>query len=290
MLLVQQRRETRQVARMKGPWPFSVERSNEAVENDEAPPRQGGRVVAKPHPRPSRLSPEQKQKVLEFQEEGEEAHGHRSDLWGLHRAVDVIEKRFGMRSHQARAWWILRARGWKSRKAKWPAREENEDATVGWRKESWHPAKKRVRERSSQRNQRHHLGVLLVLCSSVPFPSSLANGARVGPSSCKAICLILSAELHRWPPSREHVFCPITPGAQMMGMKGTSQLSHTFHGLSGSAEIRPGPRPRARHTPNTPAKTPLLRLPPGHSPLTRPHRGAPPEFHRILAVFAVRLS
>ena len=93
----------REVARQVGSSPSSAKRWKEVIKTGK---REA--LMAKPHPgRPSRLSPEQREEVLELLLEGPLAHGYASQLWTLPRIAEVIEGRFGVSYHPAHVWKIF---------------------------------------------------------------------------------------------------------------------------------------------------------------------------------------
>ena len=136
--LLEQDLGIREVARQVGSSPSSVERWKEVVER-------GGKkaLVAKPHPgRPPRLSPEQKEKLLELLLRGPIAHGYVSQLWTLPRIAEVIECQFDIRYHPAHVWKILHALGWSCQKPARRAKERNEGQIRNWRSQRWPHIKK----------------------------------------------------------------------------------------------------------------------------------------------------
>ncbi len=133
----------REVARLIGCSPSSVARWKEVVKKSGM---EG--LAAKPYPgRPCRLSPGQKEKLLELLKKGPQAHGYGSDLWTLRRVAEVIEKHFGVRYHPAHVLKILRALKWSCQKPERRAKERDEEAIQRWRKTEWPHIKKRSRER-----------------------------------------------------------------------------------------------------------------------------------------------
>lgn len=136
----------REVARRVGSSPSSVVRWKAEVEK-------GGlrALKAKPSPgRPSRLSGEDKERLLELLLEGPPAHGFRSELWTLPRVAAVIKRTFGVQYHPAHVWKILRACGWSPQKPARRSRERDEAAIDRWRRRRWRHIKKRPRHRTER--------------------------------------------------------------------------------------------------------------------------------------------
>lgn len=134
----------REVARQVGSSPSSVVRWKDEVEK-------GGlrALKAKPHPgRPARMSPAERERLLELLLRGPGAHGFQSDLWTLPRVAAVILRSFGVHYHPAHVWKILRASGWSSQKPARRSRERDEGAIERWRRRRWPHIKKRPRVRS----------------------------------------------------------------------------------------------------------------------------------------------
>ena len=129
----------REVSRQVGSSPSSVKRWKEVVETGEK-----GALVAKPHPgRPSRLSLEQRDELLELLLEGPLGHGYASQLWTLPRIAKLIEDHFGVRYHPAHVWKILRSCDWSCQKPQRWGKERDEAQIQAWRKERWPDIKKR---------------------------------------------------------------------------------------------------------------------------------------------------
>jgi len=133
----------REVARLVGASPSSVERWKEALE-------EGGleALAAKPHPgRPPRLTPGQKESLQAILLRGPRAAAFSTDLWTLARIAKVIEDNFGVKYHPGYIWHVLRDMGWSAHKPERRARERDEAAIQRWREEEWLQIKKKARER-----------------------------------------------------------------------------------------------------------------------------------------------
>ena len=104
----------REVARQIGAAPSSVKRWKDALED-------GGTdaLKAKPHTgRPSRLSRQQRTQLRKILHKGPRASKLRTDYWTCGHVGKIIRRTFGIRYHPDHVSRILRALGWKYRKAK----------------------------------------------------------------------------------------------------------------------------------------------------------------------------
>jgi len=102
-------RGIREVARTIGAAPSSVKRWKDAL-------KEGGKnaLKSKPHTgRPSRLSPTQRQHLLQILQKGPRAANLRADQWTCSRIGIVIRRSFGVKYHPDHVSRILRALGWK---------------------------------------------------------------------------------------------------------------------------------------------------------------------------------
>jgi len=117
-------RGIREVARTIGAAPSSVKRWKDALE-------QGGKnaLKSKPHTgRPSRLSPKQRQNLLQILQRGPRAAKMRTDQWTCRLIGRMIRRYFGVKYHPDHVSRILRGLGWKNQKkispVKKPSRTE----------------------------------------------------------------------------------------------------------------------------------------------------------------------
>jgi transposase len=141
--LLKEGKGLREVARLVGASPSSVFRWKEAL-------NAGGlaALAHKPHPgRPARLGAPQKEALLAILRRGPQAAGFSTELWTLRRVAQVIEREFGVRYHPGHVWTILRALRWSAQKPERRARERDEAAIQGWRREGWERIKKKRRSR-----------------------------------------------------------------------------------------------------------------------------------------------
>jgi transposase len=129
----------REVARLVGASPSSVERWKQAVE-------QGGpeALRAKPHPgRRPYLTARQKERLKRVLLKGPGAAGYPTDLWTCPRVAEVIARRFGVRYHPDHVWRLLQSLGWSCQKPERRARERDDEAIRRWRETEWPHIKKR---------------------------------------------------------------------------------------------------------------------------------------------------
>lgn len=104
----------REVARKIGAAPSSVKRWKDAL-------TRGGSdaLKAKPHTgRPSRLTRKQRQQLGTLLQKGPRAANLRTEHWTCGHVGKIIRRMFGIRYHPDHVSRILRALGWKYRKAR----------------------------------------------------------------------------------------------------------------------------------------------------------------------------
>jgi transposase len=94
-------------------------------------------VHRRPPGRVSRLSAEQKAKLVCLLEQGAESHGFLGNVWTTKRGATVIQEAFGVRYHPAHMSRLLREMGWSVQKPIRRATQRN-DAAIreGW-SERW---------------------------------------------------------------------------------------------------------------------------------------------------------
>lgn len=140
--LLREGRGTREVARIVGASPSSVDRWKKAIQKDGL---KG--LKAKPHPgRRGRLQSQQKERLEQILLDGPLAVGFVTVLWTLSRVAKVIERTFGVKYHPGHVWYILRDMGWSAQKPERQARERDEEAIQRWRKGDWPRIKKSVQK------------------------------------------------------------------------------------------------------------------------------------------------
>ena len=140
--LLLQGKGIREVARLVGAVPSSVQRWKEMIEK-------GGmeELKAKPHPgRKPRLSSRQKERLKKILLKGARAAGYPNDLWTCRRVAQLIERTFGVKYHPDWVWYILRSLGWSCQKPERRARERDEQAIQRWRQVEWPRIKKSPRK------------------------------------------------------------------------------------------------------------------------------------------------
>ena len=142
--LLQEGKGIREVARLVGASPSAVHGWKEAL-------AAGGpeALKAKPHPgRTAKLDAAQRAELEQLLLDGPLAAGFPTDLWTLARVAQVIERRFGVQYHPGHVWKVLRNMDWSPQKPERRARERDEDAIEGWRKEDWPRIQKKPAEQA----------------------------------------------------------------------------------------------------------------------------------------------
>ena len=105
-------------------------------------------LKATPHPGPKpKLTAAQRQKLERLLLKGPLAHSYPTDLWTLKRIAEVIEKHFAVHYDPSGVWHVLKALGWSCQKPERRARECDEEAIAGWRRQQW----PRIKKSPSQR-------------------------------------------------------------------------------------------------------------------------------------------
>jgi transposase len=93
---------------------------------------------------PPRLSPEQRDHLLELLTQGAESFGFQGEVWTQPRVAALIRDRLGGVSyHPAHVGRILKACGWSSQKPVYRATQRDEAAIQRWKEERWPEIKKR---------------------------------------------------------------------------------------------------------------------------------------------------
>jgi transposase len=131
--LLQSGQSTAEVARLLGAGHSSVKRWKSAL-------AKGGvdALAAKPHPgTPSKLSDDQKARLVEILVAGPLASGYLTDLWTCRRVADVVQKTFGVSYHPDHLGRILHDLGFPPQKPEQLARERDEEAIERWRNRTW---------------------------------------------------------------------------------------------------------------------------------------------------------
>jgi transposase len=102
---------------------------------------------ARPHPgRPSKLSEEQWQRLLQILGKGAIAAGFPTERWTLQRVAEVIWRECGVRYHPRSLGRCLRARGWSPQRPISRARERDEALVKAWLARDWPRIKKTLAE------------------------------------------------------------------------------------------------------------------------------------------------
>ena len=140
--LLREGKGTREVARLVGASPSSVDRWKKTMATKGL---KG--LTAKPHPgRRPRLSLRKKERLKQILLQGPQASGFSTDLWTLARVAEVIERRFAVAYHPGHVWYLLRDLGWSPQKPERRARERNERTIEAWRQSNWPRIKKSAKK------------------------------------------------------------------------------------------------------------------------------------------------
>ena len=91
----------------------------------------------------SRLTPEQKQQVVDALLLGPAAQGYQTQLWTLPRTADLIESLTRVRYHPGHVWRILGDLGFSCQRPERRAIERNEEAVRQWKRTKWPRLKKK---------------------------------------------------------------------------------------------------------------------------------------------------
>lgn len=102
---------------------------------------QGLKVRSSPG-RPSRLSKDQKDQLLQLLVQGPLAFGWRTQVWTTSRIAQLIEKQFQVVYHPDHVGRILHALRWSHQKPDRRALERNEAAIQEWKSKHWKRIKK----------------------------------------------------------------------------------------------------------------------------------------------------
>lgn len=99
--------------------------------------------------RPTRLSEKQLEQFEKALLQGARAHGWSGDIWTLQRIGIVLKRLHGVSYHTGHIWRVLRSMGWSPQRPATRARERDEDAIEGWKKQEWPRLKKTPGDRST---------------------------------------------------------------------------------------------------------------------------------------------
>jgi transposase len=91
----------------------------------------------KPPGAPSRLSAEQKERLLAELSQGAEAHGFAGDVWTTARIAQFILQRFGVRYHRDHIGPLLRQLGWSPQRPIVRASQRDEAVIEQWVETTW---------------------------------------------------------------------------------------------------------------------------------------------------------
>jgi transposase len=107
--------------------------------------RQGGEaaLAAKPVPgAPRKLTEAQREQLRRLLRQGARAAGFPNELWTVKRMAAVIQVHFGVRSHPAHVWKIVRGMGWSCQVPERRAIQRDEQVLTHWKRSQWPAIKK----------------------------------------------------------------------------------------------------------------------------------------------------
>jgi transposase len=108
-------------------------------------------LCGKPHPgRKPKLTRRKLGQLAGMLLKGARQYGYATDLWTLSRVAEVIEDHWGVSYHPGHVWKLLLLMNWSCQKPERRARERNEEAIAGWRREDWPRIKKRPKKRAKR--------------------------------------------------------------------------------------------------------------------------------------------
>ena len=103
-----------------------------------------GGLAAKPAPgRPSKLSPQQRQRLPKLLAAGARHYGYPNDLWTTRRIAAVIQQELKVNYHPAQVSRILHDLDWSYQKPERRAVERNQAAIDHWKRYRWVEIKKK---------------------------------------------------------------------------------------------------------------------------------------------------
>ena len=136
--LLEQDLSLHEIARRIGCHPSSVLRWSRALRR-----RGAAGLKAKPIPgRPSRLTTQQRTRLIRLLSQGAMAHGYRTELWTTQKIANVIERNLGVRYHRNHVGKLLHQIGWSHQKPERRAIERSESAIEDWKRKVWPTVKK----------------------------------------------------------------------------------------------------------------------------------------------------
>ena len=107
--------------------------------------RHGGDAALAPKPvpgRPPKLSPSQRQQLVELLVKGAKAYGFANELWTLKRIAAVIQVEFGVRYHPSHVLKLLRRLDWSCQVPERRPIQRDEPAIAHWQRYKWPAIKK----------------------------------------------------------------------------------------------------------------------------------------------------
>lgn len=95
--------------------------------------------------RPPKLSPPQKQRLVQLLLRGPLEQGYRTDLWTTPRIAQVIHRHFGVHYHPDHIGRLMHQLNWSYQKPERRARERDEAKVDRWKRQRWVQVKKTPR-------------------------------------------------------------------------------------------------------------------------------------------------
>lgn len=105
-------------------------------------------LLAHPHGRLPKLTPEQQRLLPDFLWHGAEAYGFRGDVWTCARIAKVLRWEFGVSFHKDHVSRMLKALGWTPQIPITRAIQRNEEEIERWRMKVWPKLRRRARRES----------------------------------------------------------------------------------------------------------------------------------------------
>jgi transposase len=117
-----------------------VQASVSSVSQWRAAWQQGGEAALAPKPvpgAPRKLTDQQCRQLVPLLLNGARAQGFPNELWTLKRIAAVRQVHFGVRSHPAHGWKILRRLGWRGQVPERRPIPRDEQAISHWKRYKW---------------------------------------------------------------------------------------------------------------------------------------------------------
>lgn len=100
--------------------------------------------------KPSKLTPDQKEQLIEFLKDGPEAQGYEGQIWTQARVRALIQKKFGITYSVNYISSLLKKLRWSWQKPICKASQRDEEEIERWCKETWPAIKKKPKKRGTR--------------------------------------------------------------------------------------------------------------------------------------------